>query len=67
MQMSKYKINCVRKLISPYRKEYENLAISSVSEHKKRKIIRKQIVNGIMRKLISIVAPAVSNIASENW
>ena len=62
MKLSKYKLSRIRNLLVPYKKEFEALASRSTSAKRRRRLMKKQIKNGILGKLFSAVLPSVKTL-----
>ena len=66
LKMSDKKIKRIRKLLQPYKKDFETLANCRISTQKKKKIFRRQVGNGVFSALISALIPAfVSLVANK--
>lgn len=56
----------IRKVLSPYRKEFEVIALKETPEPKKNKIMRKQIGRGIITTLVATLAPAIVSLIANS-
>ena len=54
----------LRKIISPHKNEMEYIAKKSGSDVKKKKIMKKQIGNGLIGGIISVLAPVLASIVA---
>ena len=62
MKLTKHKLTRIRKLLAPCKKEFEALAKRSTSERYRKRLIKKQINNGVLGKLFSAVLPSVTSL-----
>ena len=66
LHLSKRQLHRIKQILLPHRTDFEYIAKQNGSDHKKRKIMKKQIGSGVFTALVSALAPIIISLIANS-